>query len=249
MNDEKLMRYSRHILLKKIDVDGQQKLLNAKIMIIGLGGLGSSSAMYLAASGVGTLFISDIDIVELSNLQRQIIYTTSDIGKNKVDSAYKKLISINPTIKIVPLKNLSYEQLLQHIINVDIVVDGTDNFKSKFLINKYCHTGKTVLISGAAVEFSGQLAVYKSWLKNNSCYNCLYKDTDYNNSQRCIDNGILSPLVGMVGTMQAIQTIKIILNLEDTLISRLLLIDGLDLTFKKIEITKDLLCPVCAMVS
>jgi adenylyltransferase/sulfurtransferase len=245
MEDQELLRYSKHIMLPQVDVEGQQKIMDSTVLIIGMGGLGSPTALYLAASGVGHLVIADFDQVELSNLQRQIIHQTQDIGDDKVNSAKNKLIEINPNIEVTIANELIHTDNLSELIkNVDIVLDGTDNFESRFEINKVCVENKKPLISAAVVRFEGQVSVFKGHEKDQPCYQCLYSEEGEEN-ERCIDNGVMAPVAGLIGTIQALQAIKVILELGDQLCGTLLLVDGLDLSFRKVKIGKDPKCSVC----
>ncbi len=245
MEDQELLRYSKHIMLPQVDVEGQQKIMDSTVLIIGMGGLGSPTALYLAASGVGHLVIADFDQVELSNLQRQIIHQTQDIGDDKVNSAKNKLIEINPNIEVTIANELIHTDNLSELIkNVDIVLDGTDNFESRFEINKVCVENKKPLISAAVVRFEGQVSVFKGHEKDQPCYQCLYSEEGEEN-ERCIDNGVMAPVAGLIGTIQALQAIKVILELGNQLCGTLLLVDGLDLSFRKVKIGKDPKCSVC----
>lgn len=236
MNDTELLHYSRQILLPEIGIEGQQRLLNAKVLIIGLGGLGSPAAMYLAAAGVGHLYISDFDKVELSNLQRQIIHDNNDIGKYKVDSARESLLALNPSIKVTPV----YKQLPK----VDIVLDCTDNLKTRLAINKFCVQTKTPLISGAAIRMEGQISVFNCNLDTSPCYNCLYPN-DEEIVETCTETGILAPMVGIIGSLQALEAMKFIIGIGNNLIGQLLLIDGITMEFQTIKVKKNPNCPTC----
>ena len=210
-----------------------------------MGGLGSPTALYLAAAGVGHLIIADFDQVELSNLQRQIIHQTKDIGDDKVNSAKNKLTELNPNIKITIANELIHTGNLPDLIKgVNIVLDGTDNFESRFEINQICVEHQKPLVSAAVVRFEGQVSVFKGYEKDQPCYQCLYS-VEGEDNESCIDNGVLAPVAGLVGTLQALQAIKVILDLGDQLSGSLLLIDALDLSFRKVKISKDLKCPVC----
>ena len=209
MNDQDLLRYSRQIILPEVGIEGQQALLDSTMLLIGVGGLGSPSAMYLAAAGVGHLIIADFDKVELSNLQRQVIHHTDDIGEFKVDSAKAKMLSINPDVKITTVKDLDENNLNAWVEKSDIVLDGTDNFDTRFKINKACVEQKTPLVSAAVIRFEGQLSVFKGYEVDKPCYQCLYSE-EGNSDENCTDNGILAPVAGMLGTMQALQAIKVI---------------------------------------
>jgi adenylyltransferase/sulfurtransferase len=244
MKDEELLRYSRQIMLPQVDIKGQQKLVDSTMLIIGVGGLGSPSAYYLAAAGVGHLIIADFDQVELSNLQRQIIHTTDDIGKDKVDSAKEKLLALNPNIKVSTVRELNQDNLLSLVSSADIVLDGTDNFKSRFAINKACVAARVPLVSAAVIRFEGQLSVFKGFEVGKPCYQCLYSE-EGESRENCVENGILAPVAGMLGTMQALQAVKVLLGLGEQLCCELMLIDALDLSFRKVRISKDPHCPAC----
>ncbi len=245
MNDEQLLRYSRQILLPQVEIEGQERLLNATVLIIGLGGLGSPVAMYLAAAGIGHLILCDFDSVDLSNLQRQIIHSTQDIGKPKVDSARDSLLALNPQIKVTPLyKQLDEESLTKQISNVDIVLDCTDNLPTRFAINQACVQTKTPLISGAATRMEGQLSVFKGYLPDSPCYRCLYP-SDEILSETCSQTGILAPLVGIIGSLQALEAMKVIMNVGDTLTGEVLLLDALTMEFNRIKLAKNPKCPIC----
>jgi adenylyltransferase/sulfurtransferase len=245
MNDENLLRYSRQIMLPNVGIKGQQILLGSTVLLIGLGGLGSPSALYLAAAGVGHLILADFDKVEMSNLQRQIIHHTSNIGQYKIDSAAEKLLDINPNIKITKVYDLTHD-LEKWASKSDLVLDGTDNFKSRFAINKACVSTKTPLVSAAVIRFEGQLCTFKGYEDTQPCYQCLYPEQSDDKDNNCVDNGILSPVAGMLGSMQALQGIKVLLNLGEVLAGKLLLIDALDLTFRHIKIPPDKSCKICA---
>lgn len=247
MNDHELLRYSKQIMLPQIDVEGQQKINDSKILIIGMGGLGSPTALYLAATGVGHIIIADFDQVELSNLQRQIIHSTSDIGDDKVNSAKAKLLELNPNITVTVANEIMHsDNLASFVKDVDIVLDGTDNFESRFEINKTCVECHKPLISAAVIRFEGQISVFKGYEVDQPCYQCLYSEQG-DGRESCVENGVLAPVVGLVGTIQALQAIKILLGLGEQLCGELLLIDGLDLSFRKVKIAKDPECPICSL--
>lgn len=245
MNDEDLLRYSRQIILPEVDIEGQKALLNSTILLIGLGGLGSPSAMYLASAGVGHLILADFDQVELSNLQRQIIHTTDDIGKDKVTSAKEALSVINPNIRITTLTDLNEDNIGEWVQKSDIVVDGTDNFDTRFKINQACVTERKPLVSAAVIRFEGQLSVFKGYEKQQPCYQCLYSTTG-NSDENCTDNGILAPVAGVLGTLQALQALKVILNLGEQLVGKLMIVDALDMSFRTVTLNKDKSCPICS---
>ena len=247
MNDHELLRYSKQIMLPQIDVEGQQKIIDSTMLIIGMGGLGSPTALYLAAAGVGHLIIADFDQVELSNLQRQIIHRTADIGEDKVDSAKAKLLELNSNITVTVANEIMHSDNLASLIkDVDIVLDGTDNFESRFEINKACVECHKPLISAAVIRFEGQISVFKGYEVDQPCYQCLYSE-DGNSRESCVENGVLAPVAGLVGTIQALQAIKVLLGLGEQLCGELLLIDGLDLSFRKVKIVKDSECPICSL--
>jgi len=212
MNDTQLLRYSRQIMLPQCDIEGQQKILAAKVLIIGAGGLGSPAAMYLAAAGVGSIVIYDDDVVELSNLQRQIAHHTPDIGMDKVISTRKTLNRLNPDVEVKGIKQrLAGEQLDIEVLNADVVLDCSDNFTTRFAINKTCVKHKTALVSGAAIRFEGQVSVFTPGKNNSPCYNCLYS-SDGEELQNCATNGVIAPITGIVGSIQALEALKVIIR-------------------------------------
>ena len=245
MNDEQLLRYSRQIMLPEIDACGQQKLADARVLIIGIGGLGSAASIYLAAAGIGQLVLVDFDRVDLSNLQRQIVHTTPDIGKPKVESASEYLSALNPEIKITPIaRKLDGKELEQEIDLANVVVDASDNFKTRFAINAACVKTKTPLVSGAAIRFEAQVSVFNPVNPSSPCYRCLY-DADTEVEQTCTANGVMAPLLGIIGSIQACETMKLIIGLGRTLEGRLLLLDVLNMEWHSAKLSKDPACPVC----
>lgn len=246
MNDEQLLRYSRQIMLPQVDALGQQKLLDSTALIVGMGGLGSPIAMYLAAAGVGHLILADFDKVDLTNLQRQIIHGTDDIGKPKVDSAFETLQQINPEITVTRFtQQLDADNLNDLVPQVDIVIDGCDNFATRFAVNHACVKHHKPLVSGAAIRFEGQVSVFPNNGKDFPCYQCLYKD-EGEEEQTCSENGVLAPIVGLVGSIQAIEAIKTLLNIGERLHGKLMLIDGLSMDIRTLKLKQDPSCPVCA---
>ena len=244
MNDEQLLRYSRQIMLPQIDIEGQEKLLASRVLIIGMGGLGSPVAMYLAAAGVGHLVLVDDDVVELSNLQRQIMHSSADIGLTKVDSARQTLLGLNPEIKITSFDiRLDEQAMAAEIALADIVIDGTDNFATRFMINKAAVENKTPLVSGAAIRMEGQVSVFNK-TASSPCYRCLYKDEGELDTS-CSNNGVLSPVVGIIGSIQATEVIKVLLNIGECLDGKLLMLDALHMEFRTLKLKKDPDCPVC----
>jgi adenylyltransferase/sulfurtransferase len=245
MNDDQLLRYSRQIMLPQIDIDGQLKLLNAKVLIVGAGGLGSPVAMYLAAAGVGHLVIYDDDSVDLSNLQRQIAHHTADIGMDKVVSTRNTIKNLNPDVNIRAEKaKLEGETLENEVKNADVVLDCSDNFATRFAINAACVRQKTPLVSGAAIRFEGQVSVFTPSKNESPCYNCLYQSNG-EELQTCSTNGVISPIVGIVGSIQALEAIKLICEIGETLTGRLLVIDGLTMEFNTLKLKKNSHCPTC----
>ncbi len=245
MNDEQLLRYSRQIMLPQVDIAGQEKLLAARMLIIGAGGLGSPAAMYLAAAGIGHLVISDHDQVELSNLQRQLLHRDGDIGRNKADSAHDSLTAINPDISVTAIPaRLSEAQLAGETAAADVVLDCSDNFDTRFEVNRACVHHRTPLVSGAAVRLEGQLSVFDNRDRNSPCYRCLYEE-DGEEDQTCAGNGVLAPLTGIIGAMQALEAIKLVLGIGDSLSGRLVLFDGLTHEWRTLKLSRDSRCPVC----
>ncbi len=245
MNDQQLLRYSRQIMLPQVDIEGQQKLLSAKVLIVGAGGLGSPASIYLAAAGVGQITLYDDDEVDLSNLQRQIAHHTTDIGADKVISTQNTLKSINPEVKVIAVKQrLESELLSKEVKNADIVLDCCDNFNTRFAINTACVRHKTPLVSGAAIRFEGQVSVFTAGRNNSPCYNCLYSDTG-EDMQNCATNGVISPITGIIGSIQAMETMKLIMAIGETLSGRLLLLDGLSMQWNEMKLRKNANCPTC----
>jgi len=245
MNDAQLLRYSRQILLPQVDIAGQEQLLAARALIIGAGGLGSPAAMYLAAAGVGQLVIVDDDVVELSNLQRQLLHHDADIGRNKAASAGDALHTINPDIHITPRADrLQGELLAAAVRQADVVLDCSDNFATRFAVNAACVRQRTPLVSGAAIRMQGQVAVFDSRDDSSPCYCCLYKPGE-TEEETCSATGVLSPVVGIIGSLQALEALKLILSLGDSLAGRLVVFDGLAHDWRTLRLQRDPGCPVC----
>jgi len=242
MDDKQLLRYSRHILLPPIDVRGQEKLLASRVLIIGLGGLGSPAAMYLAASGVGHLVLADHDKVDLTNLQRQIVHATDRVGQDKTASAVLGLEAINPGVRVTTLnRKLEGTELAEQVHLADAVVDATDNFASRFAINAACVREGKPLISGAVVRFEGQVTVF---VPGGPCYRCLYAEGG-GPDEACATLGVLAPAAGVIGSVQAVEAIKILLGFGRTLAGRLLLFDALNMEWREMKLRRDPACPVC----
>ncbi|MDH3526096.1 MAG: molybdopterin-synthase adenylyltransferase MoeB [Gammaproteobacteria bacterium] len=245
MNDDQLLRYSRQILLPQVGIAGQEKLLATRALIVGAGGLGSPAAIYLAAAGVGHLVIADDDRVELSNLQRQILHHESDIGRDKVASAMDTLAAINPEVQVTPIaERLQGGRLEQAVSAADLVLDCSDNFATRFAVNQACVTHRTPLVSGAAVRLEGQVAVFIPGREDSPCYSCLYREGE-DEDQTCSENGVLSPLVGIIGSLQALEAVKVALSLGQDLCGRLVVFDAYRHEWRTLKVPRDPGCPVC----
>jgi molybdopterin/thiamine biosynthesis adenylyltransferase len=245
MDDNQLLRYSRQIMLPHVDVAGQQTLLDSRALLIGAGGLGSPAAMYLAAAGVGHIAIADPDTVEISNLQRQLLHGVDDLGRAKAASAQDTLNAINPDVQVTSLEaRLSGEALAVQVQQADIVLDCSDNFDTRFEVNTACVRHRTPLVSGAAVRMEGQLSVFRPGAVDSPCYACLYRQGE-NEDLTCSENGVLSPVVGVIGSLQALEAIKVLLSLGDSLCGRLVLFDGLTHEWRTLGLKRDPDCPVC----
>ena len=248
LSDDQLDRYARHIILREVGGAGQQKLLNSKVLIVGAGGLGSPLLLYLAAAGVGTIGIIDDDEVDLSNLQRQIAHGTADIGMAKVSSAAQSVARINPDINVIEHRErLNVEDAEEIIAGYDLVADGTDNFETRFLLNDACHFGKKTLVSGAILQFDGQIGTFKAHEEgNNPCYRCLFPAPPPPDvAQTCGEAGVLGALAGVIGSMQAVEVVKELLGIGEGLSGSLLLYDSLSAEFRKIKVPRDPNCPLC----
>ncbi|MFN0038608.1 MAG: HesA/MoeB/ThiF family protein [Burkholderiales bacterium] len=247
MDDQQLLRYSRHILLNEIGIDGQEKLLAAKILLIGAGGLGSPAALYLVASGIGRLTLCDHDTVDLTNLQRQIVHFTDAIGMRKVDSAHATLKRINPEITVVPLAERVGGTRLEELVQAaDVVIDATDNFVTRHAINRACVKFHRPLVSGAGVRFDGQIAVFDLRRTDSPCYHCLFPEVGEFEEMRCAVMGVFAPLVGIIGAMQAAEALKLLTGVGKDLTGRLLLLDALEMEWRSVRLKRDPECAVCA---
>ncbi len=245
LSDEELLRYSRQILLPQIDVAGQQKLLSSHVMLFGVGGIGSPAAMYLVTSGIGKLTLIDPDKVDSSNLQRQIIYRSDDVGEGKVDAACRTLASLNAQTTVHTIDTvLSGAELRDEIAGADLVLDATDNFNARFAINHACVQAGTPLVVGAAIRFEGQIMVFTMQAAS-ACYQCLYPVSD-DFEETCTQTGILGSVAGLLGCIQATEAIKLLLGIGQSLTDRILLIDTLNMEWQSVKINKDPECPVCA---
>src|SRR5579871_3453151 len=245
LNKDEILRYSRHLIMPEVGMDGQQKLKAAKVLCIGTGGLGSPLALYLAAAGVGTLGLVDFDVVDYTNLQRQIIHTTADVGRKKLDSAAEKLEAINPFVEIKKFDTrLSSENALEIFRDFDIIADGTDNFPTRYLVNDACVLSGKPNVYGSIFRFEGQASVFAT--EEGPCYRCLYPEPPPPGLvPSCAEGGVLGILPGLVGVIQATEVIKLILGKGDSLIGRLLLVDALGMNFRTLKLLKNPNCPAC----
>ena len=245
-DDQALLRYSRQIMLPEVDVSGQEKLASARVLLIGLGGLGSPVSLYLAAAGVGHLVLVDYDKVELTNLQRQIAHGMDDIDRLKVESARNSIMQLNPLVEVTTLaRALDEIELMQAVQAADVVVDASDNITTRMAINKACVQSAKPLVSGAAIRFEGQVMVVRPDQPDTPCYRCLYRNED-DIAETCAQSGVIAPLLGIIGSVQATEVMKLIMNIGATLSGRLLLLDALHMEWHCVQIKKNPNCPVCA---
>ncbi|CAG4885218.1 thiamin (thiazole moiety) biosynthesis protein [Georgfuchsia toluolica] len=246
MIDDQLLRYSRHILLPQIGIEGQEKLLAARALIIGAGGLGSPAALYLAPAGIGTLVLADGDTVDLTNLQRQILHRTEAIGMAKAASGQRTLNAINPECRVIALQErLEGDRLFAEVALADVVLDCSDNFATRHAVNRACVAANKPLVSGAAIRFDGQVAVFDPRLPDAPCYHCLFPEGDNVNLERCAVTGVFAPITGIVGAMQAAEALKLVAGCGKSLAGRLLLLDGLAMEWRSIKVPRDPDCTVC----
>ena len=246
MNDEQLLRYSRQILLPEFDVDGQERLLAAKVLIVGVGGLGSPVALYLAAAGVGEIWLADNDDVDVSNLQRQIAHAQADVGRLKVASAADKLRALNPGIRIDGISERLQGPLLDDACAaVDLVVDCSDNFNTRFALNAACWAARKPLVSGAAIRSEGQLLVVDPRRDDSPCYRCLYDEAVQDEQMDCATSGVLAPLVGVIGTLQAREAVKLLAGFGEPAVGRLLVFDAKTLEWRSLRLGKAANCSIC----
>jgi adenylyltransferase/sulfurtransferase len=247
MHDEQLLRYSRQIMLPEVDIAGQQKLLGSRVLIVGAGGLGSPAAMYLAVAGIGTLVLADDDRVDLSNLQRQIVHHTDQIGQTKVESATNTLHRLNPDLQVIGIpRRLGGDELTRETALADVVLDCSDNFATRFATNAACVATSTPLVSGAVIRFEGQLAVFDARLPDAPCYHCLYPETPQTElEQSCVRNGVIAPLPGLIGSFQALEAIKLLLGIGVPSTGRLLVFDALSMEWHSLRLRRHPQCPTC----
>lgn len=246
LDDQQLLRYSRHIMLPDIDIEGQQRLLHSRVLILGLGGLGSPASLYLASAGVGELWLVDDDRVDLSNLQRQIAHTQGRVGQSKVASAAAAIEQINSEVRLRLIdQRVTGNELRDLVKAVDLVLDCSDNFSTRFALNKACFESGVPLVSGAAIRFDGQVSVFDPRQKDSPCYQCLYPEGD-DAALTCAESGVLAPLVGVIGSIQAMEAIKLLTGAGKSLAGRLLLLDGRRMEWREMRLSKDPECLVCA---
>lgn len=246
MNDDQLIRYSRQIMVPGLDLAGQEQLLASRALVVGLGGLGSPVALYLAAAGLGHLVLADFDRVELTNLQRQIIHGTDDLGRLKTDSACDRIAALNPEVTVDTLaERLTTDHLVTVVQAVDIVIDGSDNFATRFAVNAACVAAGRPLVSGAVIGMDGQVAVFRPD-QGGPCYRCVYADTG-EEAQSCSETGVLGPLTGVIGSLQAVEAVKVLTGLGESLAGRLLVVDALIQQWRRLSLRRDPQCPVCGV--
>jgi molybdopterin/thiamine biosynthesis adenylyltransferase len=246
MDDSQLLRYSRHILLNELGVEGQQRILEAHALVIGVGGLGSPAALYLATAGIGHLTLVDHDTVDLTNLQRQIIHTEARVGQPKVESARQTLLAINPGLQITVLNERADATRLDTLVaDADVVLDCSDNFSTRQALNAACVRHHVPLVSGAAIRFDGQLAVYDPRRDDSPCYACVFPPTTDFEETRCATMGVFAPLVGIIGSMQAAEALKLVSGAGEPAIGRLLMLDGRSMGWTDIRLPRNPQCPVC----
>jgi len=249
MDDSQLLRYSRHILLNELGVEGQERIMLGRVLVIGVGGLGSPAALYLATAGVGHLTLVDHDTVDLTNLQRQIAHTQARVGQPKVESARQSLLAINPELQITALAERADTQRLDALVaNANVVLDCSDNFATRQALNAACVRHGVPLVSGAAIRFDGQLAVYDPRQEQSPCYACVFPPDTVFEETRCATMGVFAPLVGIIGSMQAAEALKLLSGAGKPAIGRLLMLDGRNMTWSDIRLPRNPLCPVCGAV-
>ena len=247
MDDQQLLRYSRHLLLDELGPDAQARFAAAHALIVGVGGLGNPAAQFLASAGIGTLTLCDADTVDLTNLQRQILFAMPDVGLSKVDAAARRIASINPEVRLVAVRQrVGAPELARLVAAADVVLDCTDNFATRHAINRACVAARRPLVSGAAIRFDGQLAVFDVRRPDAPCYHCLFGEGGDVEEVRCATMGVFAPLVGIVGATQAAEALKLVAGAGQTLSGRLLLLDALSMQWREVRVPRDPACPVCA---
>lgn len=250
MNDDQLLRYSRHILLSEIGIEGQEKLLASTALVIGAGGLGSPAALYLAAAGVGTITLADGDTVDLTNLQRQILHTTDSVGAPKAVSGRDALTRINPEVRVVPLQQRLTEDELDPLVeSSSVVLDCSDNFATRHAVNRACVRHRKPLVSGAGIRFDGQISVFDLRDELSPCYNCLFPESAELEETHCATMGVFAPVTGIVGVVQAAEALKLLMDVGETLSGRLVVLDTLAMQWRAVKLARDPACAVCAAVT
>ncbi|MEY4757639.1 MAG: hypothetical protein RJA34_2537 [Pseudomonadota bacterium] len=248
MDDDQLLRYSRHILLDDIGIEGQQRILNARVLVIGLGGLGSPAVLYLGTAGVGHLTLVDHDRVDLTNLQRQVAHTQARVGRYKVESAQEALLAINPTLNITALPERADARRLEQLVaQADVVLDCSDNFGTRQALNSACVRHRIPLVSGAAIRFDGQLAVYDSRQAHSPCYACVFPPDTSLEETHCATMGVFAPLVGIIGSMQAAEALKLISGAGEAAVGRLLMLDGRSMQWSDFRLPRNPHCSICGL--
>lgn len=246
MTDEQMLRYARHIMLDEFGFEGQEKLLNSRVLVLGMGGLGSPAAMYLVAAGVGTLIIADDDNVELSNLQRQIIHCTESLGLKKVVSAERTLQTLNPEVQIKTINTRLSEQQAADLINsVDLVLDCSDNYQTRHVLNRICYQTRVPLVAAAAIRWEGMITSFDFRQEQSPCYACMFDPEDNLSPDNCATLGVISPLLGVMGSMQALEAIKLLSGAGGTLVGKLAMFDARTSQWKYLDIPKSSFCAVC----
>ncbi|ABI55452.1 HesA/MoeB/ThiF family protein [Alkalilimnicola ehrlichii MLHE-1] len=247
MNDEQLLRYNRQIMLPEVDLAGQEQLLASRVLVVGLGGLGSPVTLYLAAAGVGQLVLADFDRVEMSNLQRQIAHTTQDLGRMKVESARDAVARLNPGVVVETVEQrLDPAALAEWVSRVDLVLDGSDNFATRYAVNAACVAAGKPLVTAAVIRMQGQLANFRFDLRPAPCYQCIFPDTGEEARQTCSDTGVLAPLAGVMGCLQAVEAVKVLLDRDEASRGRLYTFDAMGLEWRGLGVRPDPDCPICA---
>ena len=247
MDDQQLLRYSRHILLDEIGIEGQEKLLAAHALVIGAGGLGSPVALYLASAGIGRITLVDDDTVDLTNLQRQVLHTTSRVGQPKAESGKTAIAEINPGVEVIALRERADDARLAELVaSATVVLDCTDNFRTRHAINRACVNAKVPLVSGAAIRMDGQISVFDPRSGDTACYACLFPPDQQFEEVQCSTMGVFAPLVGIIGTMQAAEALKLVAGIGESLANRLLLLDARNMEWTSIRTAKSADCPVCS---
>ena len=246
MDDTQLLRYSRHILLPELGIEAQEKFAAAHVLIVGAGGLGTPAAQFLAAAGIGTITLCDPDAVDLTNLQRQILYATPDVGTPKVDAAKARLRAVNPDVRVEAVRSrVGADELAPLVARADVVLDCSDNFATRHAVNRACVAAKKPLVSGAAIRFDGQIAVFDARDPAAPCYHCLFGEGEALEETRCAVMGVFAPLVGIVGATQAAEALKLVAGVGETISGRLLLLDAYSMRWREVRVTRDPQCPVC----